>query len=120
MIDDAKLLVYLDNFWRYVDGSTMSESVAKNYSSLLQSHVNVFAENSKENGMERKETKCKELRKRFSTSNKSFEPIIINNNNVGVVIVVKLLGVTLSTDLNWNSHIANTYKKVSSRLYFLR
>ena len=119
MIDDIKLLVYLDNFWRYVDCSTMSESVVKNYSSLHQSHVNVFAENSKANGMELKETKCKELRKRFSASNKSFDPIIINNN-VGVVTVVKLLGVTLSTDLNWNSHIANTCKKVSSRLYFLR
>ena len=98
----------------------MSESVAKNDSTLLQSHINVFAEKSKANGMELKETKCKELRISFSTLNISFDPKIINNKNVEVVIVVKLLGVTLSNDLKWNSHIANTCKKVSARLYFLR
>ena len=98
----------------------MSESVAKNDSTLLQSHVNVFAEKSKANGMELKETKCKELRISFSTLNKSFDPIIINNKNVEVVTVVKLLGVTLPNDLKWNSHIGNTCKKVSTRLYFLR
>ena len=119
MVDDINV-PGVDDFWRYVDDSTISESVAKNDSTLLQSHVNVFAENSKANGMELKETKCKELRISFSTLNKSFDPIIINNKNVEVVTVVKLLGVTLSNDLKWNSHIANTCKKVSTRLYFLR
>ena len=119
MVDDINV-PGVDDFWRYVDDSTMSESVAKNDSTLFQSHVNVFAEKSKANGMELKETKCKELRISFSTLNKSFDPIIINNKNVEVVTVVKLLGVTLSNDLKWNSHIANTCKKVSTRLYFLR
>ena len=62
----------VDDFWRHVDDSTMSESVGKNDSSLLQSHVNVFTEKSIENGMELKETKCKELRISFSSSNKFF------------------------------------------------
>lgn len=70
--------------------------------------------------MELKETKSKELRISFSTSNKFFDPIIINNKNVEVITVEKLLGVTLSNDLKWNSHIANTCKKVPSRLYFPR
>ena len=119
MIDDINVPV-VDYFWRYVDDSTMPELVAKNDSTLLQSHVNVFAKKSKANGMELKETRCKELGISFSTLNKSFDPIIINNKSVEVVTVVKLLGVTVSNDLKWNSHIANTGKKVSTRLYFLR
>ena len=83
----------------------MSETVAKNYSSSLQSQINVFAEKSIANGMELKETKCKELRISFFTSNKVFDPIVINNKNVEVVTVVKLMVVTLSNNLKWNSHI---------------
>ena len=119
MVDDINV-PGVDDFWRYFNDSTMSESVAKNDLSLLQSHVNIFAEKSIANGMELKETKCKELRISFSTSNKFFDPITINSKNVEVVTAVKLLGVTLSSDLKWNSHIANMCKKVSSRLYFLR
>ena len=58
MVDDINV-PGVDDFWRYVDDSTMSESVAKNYSSLLQSHVSIFVEKSIANGMELKETKCK-------------------------------------------------------------
>ena len=96
------------------------QTVAKNHSSLLQSQVNVFAKKSIANGMELKESKCKELRLSCSTTNKLFDPIVINNKNVEVVIVGKLLGVILSNNLKWNSHIANRCKKVSSRLYFLQ
>ena len=67
----------------------------KNDSSLLQSHINVFAEKSKANGMELKKTK-RELKISFSTSNKRFYPMVINNKKVEVVTVVELLRVTLS------------------------
>ena len=60
------------------------------------------------------------VKNKFLFIQQIFYSIIINDRNVEVVTVVKLLGVTLSNDLNWNSHIANTCKKVSSRLYFLR
>ena len=89
----------------------MSEIAAKNYSSLLESQVNVFTKKSIANGMKLKERKCKELRISFCTSNKVFDPIVINNKNVEVVAVVKLVSVTLSDNLKWNSHIANMCKK---------
>jgi hypothetical protein len=34
--------------------------------------------------------------------------------------LVKLLGLTISNNLKWNSHISHICKKVATRLYFLR
>ena len=120
MIDDINV-PGVDDFWKYVVDSTICLSLLqKNDSSLLQSHVNVFAKKSKGNGMELKKTE-RELKISFSTSNKPFYPMVINNENVEVVTVVELLPVTLSKDPKWHSHTAaNTCKKLWSRLYFLR
>ena len=110
----------VDDLWKYVDDSTMSESVGRNDSSLIQNYVDEFARKSIADGLQLKETKCKELRISFSRPNKVFEPITINGKNVEVVTSTKLLGLTISNDLKWNTHISNTCKKVSTRLYFLR
>ena len=110
----------VDDLWKYVDDSTMSESVGRNDSSLIQNYVDEFARKSIADGLQLKETKCKELRISFSRPNKVFEPITINGKNIEVVTSTKLLGLTISNDLKWNTHISNTCKKVSTRLYFLR
>jgi hypothetical protein len=70
--------------------------------------------------MQLKESKCKELRICFSTTKIDFDPIIINDKEIEVVPQAKLLGLTITNDLKWNSHVKNICKKVSSRLYFLR
>jgi hypothetical protein len=56
----------------------------------------------------------------FSTTNVEFEPVIINNKEIEVVPSATLLGLFISNDFKWNTHIENVCKKVSSRLYFLR
>lgn len=108
------------SIWKYVDDSTMSEIIDKGKQSALQSHVNEFALLSMINGMQLKESKCKELRICFSNIKTPFVPVIINDKEIEVVSKAKLLGLTISNDLKWNAHIENTSKKVSSRLYFLR
>ena len=110
----------VDDLWKYVDDTTMSESVSRNDSSLIQNYVDEFARKSIADGLQLRETKCKELRISFSRPNKVFEPITINGKNVEVVTSTKLLGLIISNDLKWNTHISNTCKKVSTRLYFLR
>ena len=70
--------------------------------------------------MQLKESKCKELRIGFSTTKINFDPIIINVREIEVVPQAKLLGLTISNDLKWNSHVKNICKKASTRLYFLR
>ena len=98
----------------------MSETVNKDQPSAMQTYVNKFAAKSRINGMHLKESKCKELRISFSTTNVEFEPIIINNKEIEVVPSATLLGLSISNDFKWNTHVENVCKKFSSRLYFLR
>ncbi len=86
----------------------------------MQDYVNELALKSTVNGMQLKESKCKELRIGFSTTKIDFDPIIINDREIEVVPQAKLLGLTISDDLKWNSHVKNICKKASIRLYLLR
>ena len=110
----------VDALWKYVDDTTLSESLAKNDPSLLQHYVDDFVTKSQSDGLQLKESKCKEFRVDFSKPCRSFQPILINNKSIDVVPSVKLLGLTISEDLKWNQHVMDICKKVSSRLYFLR
>ncbi|XP_028414030.1 uncharacterized protein LOC114537099 [Dendronephthya gigantea] len=108
------------NLWKYVDDSTTSEVINKDQPSIMQAYVNEFSSKSRSDGMQLKESKCKELRISFSTVRESFDPIIINDKNIEVVQCEKLLGLTISDNLKWNKHIETVCKKISTRLYFLR
>ena len=100
--------------------TTLSGSLTKNDPSLLQHHVDDFVTKSQSDGLQLKESKCKEFPVDFSKPCRSFQPILINNKSIDVVPSVKLLGLTISEDLKWNQHVMDICKKVSSRLYFLR
>jgi hypothetical protein len=56
----------------------------------------------------------------FAPTTREFQPITINAKIVERVTSVKLLGLTISNKLKWNSHISHVCKKVAPRLYFLR
>ena len=47
------------------------------------------------------------------------DPLIVNGKEIETVDNVKLLGVTMSSDLTWNAHIEEVIKKANKRLYFL-
>ena len=63
--------------------------------------------------------KCKELRILFSPNPEAFDPVSIDGNEIEVVNSAKLLGITLSDNLTWNSHVDEVVKKASKKLYFL-
>ena len=110
----------VDALWKYVDDTILSDSLTKNVPSLLQHHVDDFVTKSQSDGLQLKESKCKEFRVDFSKPCRSFQPILINNKSIDVVPSVKLLGLTISEDLKWNLHVMDICKKASSRLCFLR
>ena len=56
----------------------------------------------------------------WSRSADSFEAVTINNKPIEVVTGVKQLGLTISNNLKWNTHIDHVIKKGASRLYQLR
>ena len=53
--------------------------------SAMQSYVNAVSLETENDGMQLKESKCKELRINCSTGESSSDPIIINNKDIEVV-----------------------------------
>jgi hypothetical protein len=64
--------------------------------------------------------KTKEFTVSFLKTKPSLEPLTINNRPIEVVHTVKLLGVQLSSNLKWNTHIDYMCSKASKRLFALR
>ena len=62
--------------------------------------------------------------KQLIISNKRSKPdlaeIMIHNTTIGDSCVVKLLGIYISDDLSWNTHIVYIIAKASKRIYFLK
>ena len=48
--------------------------------------------------------------------NPSTVSLVINNITIDSSISLKILGITISFDLNWNCHIDHVAKKVSSKI----
>lgn len=105
--------------WKYVDDTTASEIVSKGGVSEAQKIADDVARWSCDNRLQLNPEKCKELRISFANQAASFDPVIINGKELEVVPTVKLLGLTISNNLTWNSYIDEVIKKVSKRLYFL-
>ena len=117
MIND--LLKDWESWWKYVDDTTLSETVIVNEESVLQctlDGINLWCE---ENDMVLNTRKCKQILICFWKKKPNFQQLTVNNYPVEHVNSAKLLGVMLSSDLKWNEHVAYI-KKSSRRLYMLR
>ena len=108
------------NLWKYVDDTSMAETVHMDQPSGIQIVVDELVRQAETDKFQLNETKCKELLISFSGFADSFEAVTINNKPIEVVTSVKLLGLTISNNLKRNAHIENVIKKGSSRLYQLR
>ena len=116
MIND--LSVADTTLWKYVDDTTLAESVSKNEISSMQSRVDELVRQSEADGFQLNESKCKELRISFSRSGSIVDHITINDKQMEVVSSAKLLGVVVSDNLRWNAHVESICKKAATRLYF--
>ena len=70
---------------KYVDNTTVSETVSKGQESNIQNAVDTFSTHATVNKFELNEPKCNELRISFSTKPTSFDPIVINDKDIDVV-----------------------------------
>ena len=104
---------------KFVGDLTISETVPKSGVSIIQSSVNSIKEWSDNNLFRLHDGKCKELRIDFKQNRSILSPISINDKQTEIVNEVKLLGMTLRSDLRWNSHVHNIISKCSKRLYLL-
>ena len=105
--------------WRYVDDTSMAETISKGGSSIIQNNVDDLIKQSVANKFQMNEGKCKELRIGFSKLTTNFEPNKTRGNSLEVVKCAKILGLTVSDDLKWNEHVQQITKKARKRFVLL-
>lgn len=59
------------------------------------------------------------MRISFARSTSNYDDLLVDSNIIETLYSLKLLGVTLSKDLRWNTHIDLLIKKTSKRLFFI-
>ena len=102
--------------WRYVDDTSMAETISKGGSSIIQNNVDDLINQSVANKFQMNEGKCKELRIGFSKLTTNFEPNKTRGNSLEVVKCAKILGLTVSDDLKWNEHVQQITKKARKKI----
>ena len=118
MIND--LLEEWEDRWKYVDDSSLSETVTRNHESFLQTTLNGIKHWCMCNNMSLNPRKCKDILVCFWKIKPNFPPMTVDGQPTELVKSAKLLGVILSNDLKWNEHVTYIVKKSSKRLYMLR
>ena len=109
-----------NDHWKYVDDLTAAEVVPRGSLSEMQTTLNSIEDQSAQLKFILNEKKCKEMRIQFSRVENSCHPLTINHKELEIVSHAKVLGVIISNDLKWNSHIECVINRNSKRLYFLR
>ena len=103
--------------WKYVDDTTISETISKNQG---QATVDTLVNRASVDKFQLNETKCKELLINFSTKNTtSFYSVVVNGMPIELVASAKTVGLNVSTDLKWNSHVDSVIKTAKKHLYSL-
>ena len=108
------------DIWKYVDDTTILETISKNQASHIQAAVDTLASRATSDKFQLNDTKCKELLINFKNKNPtSFDPVVVNGMAIDLVNSAKILGLNISNDLKWNCHIDFIIKKAKKHLYGL-
>ena len=107
---------------KFVDNTSALEIIPRFSPSLMPLVVNEISDYASERGMELNYKKCKQMFINFLKYKGSDDenPIYVVGKPVETVSSFKLLGVWISNDLSWNTHVDMVLKKANSRLYALR
>ena len=110
------LAVTLNNRWKYVDNTSLSETIIKGKQSHLQTIIDDIEKWCTENDMVLNHAKCKELIISFAKDTPNFRPLFVGEHCISRVSSAKILGLIFSSDLHWNLHIEYIVAKASKRL----
>ena len=93
-----------------MDDTTIAEIVPRGKDSHVQHSANYVAEWSSCSLMQLNVAKCKELVIDFKKFKHHFESLFVSDKNLTVVQNAKILGLTISNKLTWNTHIRKREK----------
>ena len=86
--------------WKYVDDTSLSETIGKGCQSNLQSVINNIDQWCTENDMMLNRSKCKELIISFAKDVPNLRPLFIKDHCMSPVLSAKVLGLYFSSDLS--------------------
>ena len=110
MIND--LFVNWEDRWKYVDDSSLLETLTRNQESILQTTLDGINQWCGRNHMSLNPRKCKEILICFWKNNPDFRPLTIDEQPIELVKSAKLLGVVFNDDLTLNDQVTYIVKKV--------
>ncbi len=110
--NDCQLFKYADD--------TALVSLCINDDNMYRREVERFHKWCKENYLELNVKKTKEMVIDFSTLPVAQQPLYINGELVDTVKEYKYLGTAIDNGFNFNSNVEAIYKKVNSRMHFMR
>ena len=108
--------------YKYVDDSTIFEVCPPGFATRLQESADIAQQWTTRNDMKINTTKTLEMVIDFSkgkTLTASMPNILMNGNVIERTESAKVLGVHISSDLTWNTHVDCMVAKASKRLYML-
>ena len=107
--------------YKYIDDCTIFEVVTPACAtSTLQKEVDQINQWTVPTTCHSTQRWTKELTICFAKSQVSFDPLVVNNQQLESAQSVKLLGVLIKRDLKWDLHVDSVCSKASKRLYALR
>ena len=118
-------LVYINDLrtpcsiYKYIDDITVFEICNHTSVSVLQQSAAIIANWSIDNGMRINTMKTKEMIIRFCR-----DPVFLPYINIDGAVIerisqVKVLGVTISSDLSWNAHVDGIVSKARKRVFLI-
>ena len=105
---------------KFVDDSTIVETLSDTNMSSLGQRAQITANWAKEHKMILNPKKTTEMRVCFKRSIQQWNPIIIGNDPIKQVSSAKVLGFYINNKLTWDDHIQKIVAKANSRLHLLR
>eukprot|EP00061_Rhincodon_typus_P007169 g28574.t1 len=104
----------------FTDNATVVGQISNNNESKYRRELKGLVTWRNENNVSLNVGKTKELIIDFRKKGGEHTPIYTNGTEVERVESVKFLGVTITDNLSWNSHVDATVKKAQQYLFFLR
>ena len=104
---------------KFVDDKTLIHSYSGDPKPFLQNVLNIENAETIKDKMKINEAKCNIINFNFSNTNTPPQNLTLNNNEIISVDRIKLLGVTLTSDLCWKENTAEIIKKVNKIYYQL-
>ncbi|XP_072016923.1 uncharacterized protein [Amphiura filiformis] len=122
MINDA-LTEFDDNrmkVWKYVDDLTIGENRAIDDVTEVQQCLESLHEWSVSNKLKFNPSKCQAMSVHFGKNNPPDVDLRISEHSLAVVQKVKLLGVIIQNDLEWQGQVDNMHSKANGKMFMLR